>query len=147
MAVGVWSSVVCVWWCFVLSLFLGLCLSFCFVSLFFFLTRTSRLAPKARTLLGGFGYATFKFFVVAGRLFLAFCVCPKFYDLAKQRRKNFWEVSEVGKNDFSVYFCRLCVLFLFFFSAAIARNINNIHTKICQYPGRSSQKSNCDPDA
>ena len=53
---------------------------------FFFLTRTSRLAPMARTLLGGLGHATFKFFVVAARLFLAFCVFPKFYNLAKQRR-------------------------------------------------------------
>ena len=44
----------------------------------------------------------FKFFVVAARLFLVFCVCPNFDDLAKQRRKIFWGVSEVGKNDFSV---------------------------------------------
>ena len=29
----------------------------------------------------------FEFFVVTARLFLVFCVCPKFYDLAKQRRK------------------------------------------------------------
>ena len=82
-AVGVWSSVVHVWWCFVLSLFLVLCLSFSFVSPPFFLTRTSRLAPMARTLLGGLGHATLKFFVVAARLFLAFCVCPKCCNLAE----------------------------------------------------------------
>ena len=126
MAVGVWSSVVCVWWCFVLSLFLVLCLSFCFVSpfLFFFLTRTSRLAPMAHTLLGGLGHATFQFFVVAARLLLAFCVCPKLYDLAKQRRKVFWGVSEVGKNDFSVYYRRLCVFFLVLFSLLRSRATN-----------------------
>ena len=50
----------------------------------------------ARTLLGGLGHATLKFLVVAARLFLAFCVCPKFCNLAKQRRKRFWGVSEVG---------------------------------------------------
>ena len=51
-AVGVWSFVVRVWWCFVVSLFLVLCLSLCFVSPpLFSLTRTSRLAPMARTLL------------------------------------------------------------------------------------------------
>ena len=57
----------------------------------------------------------FKFFIVAARLFLLFCVCPNFDDLAKQRRKMFWGVSEVGKNNFSVYFCRLCVFFLVFY--------------------------------
>ena len=66
----------------------------------------------AGTLLGGLGHATLKFIVVVARLFLAFCVCPKFCDLAKQRRKNFLGVSEVGKNDFSVFFCRLYVFFL-----------------------------------
>ena len=39
---------------------------------FFFLTRTSRLAPMARTLLGGLEHAMFIFFVVAARLFLVF---------------------------------------------------------------------------
>ena len=80
-----------------------------------------------------FGARNFKFFVVAACLFLASCVCPKFYDLAKQRRKIFWGVSEVGKNDFSVHFCRLCVFFLgFFFSAAIARDV---------YPDRFNRSS------
>ena len=52
-----------------------------------------------------------------------FCECPKFCDLAKQRRKIFWGVSEVGKNDFSLYFCWRCVVFLvlYYSSAAIAR--------------------------
>ena len=68
----------------------------------------------ARTLLGVLEHATFKFFVVAARLFLVFGVCPNFDDLAKQRRKIFWGVSEVGKNDFPVYFCRLCVFFFVF---------------------------------
>ena len=96
-------------------------LLFCF-PLFFISTRTSRLAPMERTLLGGLEHATFKFFVVVGCFFLAFCVCPKFYDLTKQRRKVFWGVSEVGKNDFSVYFCRLCVFFLgFYFSLLQSR--------------------------
>ena len=53
-----------------------------------------------------------------------FCECPNFCDLAKQRRKIFWGVSEVGKNDFSLYFCWRCVvlLVLYYFSAAIARH-------------------------
>ena len=91
-------------------------LLFCF-PLFFFLTRTSRLAPMARTLGGGLEHALFKFFVAAARLFLVFCVCPNFDDLAKQRQKAFPGVSEVRKNDFSVYFFRLCdFLLVFFFS-------------------------------
>ena len=55
--VGVWSFVVLVSWFFVHSLFLVLCLSLCFVFLFF-------LAPTARTLLGGLGRATFNFAAV-----------------------------------------------------------------------------------
>ena len=79
---------------FVIPLFSGgpwscfLCLSFGvspFVLFpFFFLTRTSRLAPMARTLLGGLEHAMFKFFVVAACLFLVFFVCLTFDDLAKQ---------------------------------------------------------------
>ena len=45
------------------------------------------LAPRARTLLGGLGHATLSFFAVATLLFVFFCECPKFCDLAKQRRK------------------------------------------------------------
>ena len=41
-----------------------------------------------------------------------FCECPKFCDLAKQRRKIFEGVSEVGKDDFSLYFFWRCVVFL-----------------------------------
>ena len=54
-----------------------------------------------------------------------FCECPKFCDLAKQRRKIFWGVSEVGKNDFSLYFCWRCVVFLvlYYSSAAIGIRI------------------------
>ena len=58
----------------------------------------------------------FKFLVVAARLCLVFCVCLNFDDLAKQWRKVFGVVSEVGKNYFSVYFCRLCVFFWVFLS-------------------------------
>ena len=65
----------------------------------------------------------FKFFVVAARLFLMFCVCPNFGDLAKQRRKVFRGVSGVGKNDFSFFFVRCASFSCFFFSAAIARDV------------------------
>ena len=81
------------------------------------------LAPRARTLLGGLGQATLSFFAVATLLFVFFGECPKFCDLAKQRRKIVGGVSEVGKDDFSLYFFWRCVIFLEFFlsSAAIAR--------------------------
>ena len=45
------------------------------------------LAPRARTLLGGLGEAKLSFFAVATLLFVFFGECPKFCDLAKQRRK------------------------------------------------------------
>ena len=145
----------------VFSFFVVWCFSFCCVSVsfFFFLsTRTRRLAPTARTLLGGLEHALFIFFVVAARLFLvfasilllccwsahkslaprtrtllgvlghatlnfvavatllffSFCVCPKFCDLAKQQRKMFVGVSEVGRIDFALYFFWLCVFFSVF---------------------------------
>ena len=80
------------------------------------------LAPRARTLLGGLGQTTLSFFAVATLLFVFFGECPKFCDLAKQRRKIVGGVSEVGKDDFSIYFLWRCVIFLvFFFPAAIAR--------------------------
>ena len=81
------------------------------------------LAPRARTLLGGLGQATLSFFAVVTLLFVFFGECPIFCDLAKQRRKIVGGVSEVGKDDFSLYFCWRCVFFsLFYFpSAAIAR--------------------------
>ena len=61
------------------------------------------LAPRARTLLGGLGHATLSFFAVATLLFVFFCECPKFCDPAKQRRKILGGVSEVGKDDFSLF--------------------------------------------
>ena len=73
------------------------------------------LAPRARTLLGGLGQATLSSFAVATLLFVLFGECPKFCDLAKQRRKIVGGVSEVGKDDFSLYFFWRCVIFLVFF--------------------------------
>ena len=70
------------------------------------------LAPRTRTLLGVLGQATLNFVAVATLLFFCFCVCPNFCDLAKQRRKMFVGVSEVGKIDFALYFFWLCVFFL-----------------------------------
>ena len=79
------------------------------------------LAPRARTLLGGLGQAMLSFVAVAILLFFCFCECPKFCDLAKQRHKTFGAVSEVGKDDFSLYFFWLCVFFLFFFLLHLSR--------------------------
>ena len=73
------------------------------------------LAPRTRTLLGVLGHATLNFVAVATLLFFFFCECPKFCDLAKQRRKIFWGVSEVGKINFALYFFWLCVFFLVFY--------------------------------
>ena len=86
------------------------------------------LAPRARPLLGGLGQATLSFLAVATLLFVFFCECPKFCDLAKQRRKSFGGVSEVGKDDFSLYFFWRCVVFLvlYFSSAVIARRLRAI---------------------
>ena len=77
------------------------------------------LAPRTRTLLGVLGQATLIFVAVATLLFFFFCECPKFCDLAKQRRKIFAGVSEVGEIDFALYFFWLCVFFLVFFSSAV----------------------------
>ena len=146
---GPWSCFPCLWF--------GVSPFVVFPPLFFlFLTRTSRLAPMARTLLGGLVHTMFIFFVVVARLFLvfvsihllccwsahkslasrtrillgvlgqatlifvavatllflSFCECPKFCDLAKQRRKTFVGVSEVGKIDFALYFFLVVRLFL-----------------------------------
>ena len=82
------------------------------------------LAPRTRTLLGVLGQAMLSFLAVATLLFFfVFCECPKFFHLAKQRRKIFGGVSEVGKDDFSPYFFWLSVFFLVFYfsSAASAR--------------------------
>ena len=70
------------------------------------------LAPRTRTLLGVLGQATLNFVAVATLLFFFFCVCPKFCDLAKQRRKIFVGVSEVEKFDFALYLFWLCVFLL-----------------------------------
>ena len=149
---GAWSCFLCLWF--------GVSPFVVFPSFFFFfLTRTSRLAPMAPTLLGGLEHEMFNFFVVAARLFLVFasihllccwsahkslaprtrtllavlgqatlifvavaallffffCECPKFCDLAKQRREIFVGVSDVGKIDFALYFFWLCVFFLVFY--------------------------------
>ena len=87
------------------------------------------LAPRACTLLGGLGQATLSFFAVATLLFVFFGECPIFCDLAKQRRKIVGGVSEVGKDNFSLYFCWQWVFFsLFYFSsAAIARRPREAH--------------------
>ena len=80
------------------------------------------LAPRTRTLLGVLGQATLNFVAVTTLLFFFFCVCPKFCDLAKQRRKIFVGVSEVGKIDFAIYFLLVVCLFLgvlIFFSYSI----------------------------
>ena len=69
----------------------------------------------ARTLLGVLGHATLNFVAVATLLFCFFCECPKFCDLAKQQRKMFLGFSEVGKIDFALYFCWLCVFFVIFY--------------------------------
>ena len=73
------------------------------------------LVPRTRTLLGVLRQATLIFVIVATLLFCIFCECPKFCDLAKQWRKIFRGVSEVGENDLSLYFFWLCVFFLVFF--------------------------------
>ena len=70
------------------------------------------LAPRTGTLLGVLGQATLNFVAVATLLFFFFCEWLKYYDLAKQRRIIFLEVSEVGKFDFALYFFSLCVSFL-----------------------------------
>ena len=113
------------------------------------------LAPRARTLLGGLGQATLSFFAVATLLFVFFCECPKFCDLAKQRRKIFGGISEVGKDDFSLYFFWRCVIFLVFYfsSAAIARHhtrrawtykMNMAHNKIyCGAVAKYNQYNDC----
>ena len=73
------------------------------------------LAPRTRTLLGVLGQATLNFVAVATLLFCFFCECPKFCDLAKQRRKMFLGVSEVGRINFALYFFWLCVFFVVFY--------------------------------
>ena len=81
------------------------------------------LAPRTRTLLGVLGQATLNSVAVATLLFLFLCVCPTFFDLAKQRRKIFVGVSEVGKIDFALFFsgCASFSWFVIFFCCDRAR--------------------------
>ena len=72
------------------------------------------LAPKARTLLGVLGQATLSFFAVATLLFFFFCKCPKFCDLAKQRRKIFGGFLRSEKTIFC-FFLSGCASFSWFF--------------------------------
>ena len=85
------------------------------------------LAPRARTLLGVLGQATLNFVAVATLLFCFFCECPKFCVLAKQRRKMFFGVSEVGKIDFALYFCWLCVFFVIFYILLLRSRDASLH--------------------
>ena len=98
------------------------------------------LAPRARTLLGGLGQATLSFFAVASLLFVFFGECPKFCDLAKQRRKIVWGVSEVGKDDFSLYFFWRCVIFLVFFFFCCDRATRSSHIPLPKQRHQEGQK-------
>ena len=98
------------------------------------------LAPRARTLLGVLGHATLNFVAVATLLFCFFCECPKFFDPAKQRRKLFLGVSEVGKIDFALYFCWLCVFFVIFYilllrSRGVQNKVTNLETYMLSIVG------------
>ena len=99
------------------------CCCLCVVCFGLFWGAHKSLAPRARTLLGGLGQATLSFFAVATPLFVFFGECPKFCDLAKQRRKIVGGVSEVGKDDFSLYFLWRCVVFLVFFFFCCDRDV------------------------
>ena len=94
------------------------------------------LAPRARTLLGVLGHATLNFVAVVTLLFCFFCECPKFCDLAKQRRKMFLRVSEVGKIDFALYFCWLCVFFVIFYILLLRSRdvLGSSRVRIMLYP-------------
>ena len=80
------------------------------------------LAPRTRTFPGVLGQAMLNFISVATLLFFFCCECPKFCDLAKQRRKIFGGVSEGRKIDFELYFFWLCIFFLFFFYFPLLRS-------------------------
>ena len=73
-------------------------------------------------MLGVLGQATLNFVAVATLLFCFFCECPKFCDLAKQRRKMFLGFSEVGKINFALYFFWLCVFFSVFLYFLLLRS-------------------------
>ena len=97
---------------------------FLFVCVLFWGAQKS-LGPRTRTLLGGLRQATLSFFAVATLLIFCFCECPKFCDLARQRRKTFGGVFEVGKDIFLLYFSWLCVFFLVFFLLLRSRDVLN----------------------
>ena len=111
-AVRVCSFVVLVRWFFVRSLFLVLCLSLCFF--LFFFTRTSGLAPTARTSLDFLGHATFIFGAVGALLVFDFHLCPTVFDVATQRRKIFGGFLRSEKTIFP-FICSGCVFFSWFF--------------------------------
>ena len=73
------------------------------------------LAPRTRTLLGVLGQATLNFVAVATLLFFFFCECPKFCDLAKQRREIFWGFLRSGKSILRFIFSGCASFSLFFF--------------------------------
>ena len=81
------------------------------------------LMPRTHTLLGVLGQATLNFVELWLLLFLVFCECPRFCDLAKQRHKTFLGVTESGKNYFPFKFsgCTCFSWFLLFLSAAVPR--------------------------
>ena len=68
------------------------------------------LAPRTRTLLGVLGQATLNFVAVATLLFCCLCECPKFCDLAKQRRKMFLGFLRSEKSILRFFFSG-CVSF------------------------------------
>ena len=73
-------------------------------------------------------------------LFLVVHVCPMVFNLAKKRRKFFGRVSEVGKNDFSIYFFWLCVLFLVFLSLLRTPHYRGISTRCVKRDHVSGEK-------
>ena len=77
----------------------------------------------------------FKFFVVAAPLFLVFSVCLFFDDLAKQWRKMFGGVSEVGKTISLFIFVGLASFSWFFFSLLQSRA-----TKCTRHPCKASYR-------
>ena len=112
----------------------GLFLVFASIHLLCTWSAHKSLAPRTRTLLGVLGQATLIFVAVATLLFFFFCECPKFCDLAKQRRKIFVGVSEVRKIDFALLFFWLCVFFLVFFFCCDRATIRGWRAMACR-PG------------
>ena len=111
-----WRLVICGSCAVVSRLFLSF-----LVCCLFFSTRTSRLAPEARTLLSVLRHASFDFAVVVAPLFMVFCEWPTVFDVTKQRQKMFGGFQEVGENDFSFQIFALCVFLLVFFSLLRSR--------------------------